>query len=360
MAQPILLTPVAPHVAAPREPAGRRRLTWGSALLAVLPLNPCRTALTSILTSAAVVLLAASATATATASATATAGTATMASLNPGDGRPAAAINPAAIQICVKVAAKAGFSFSQTIGTALGNEPRIAVAVAIAMAESSCDPDATNLDGDGSEDRGLWQMNNYAWPKISDVCAFQIQCNADAAYDVSADGANWSPWSTFSNGAWESYLASAVTAVESGFTFQLENQGTGTCLAADSADTRNGAPIVQWTCNAGDDSQQWKVVDSAGHLPVLQNVATGACLDADGMKSGNGAPIFQWACDSSNGSEQWWFNGSGDLNGNGNSDAGLQNSTDNTCVAADSASMGNGGKIFQRVCSAGDGYQEWN
>jgi membrane-associated phospholipid phosphatase len=38
MAQPTLLTPVAPHVAAPREPAGRRRLTWGSALLAAFVL----------------------------------------------------------------------------------------------------------------------------------------------------------------------------------------------------------------------------------------------------------------------------------------------------------------------------------
>jgi Lysozyme like domain/Ricin-type beta-trefoil lectin domain-like len=292
-------------------------------------------------------------------------GTQRMASLNPGAGIPAADIDPSVIALCTKVAAKAGFPFNHTVSTSLGPEPAIAVAVAMAMAESGCNPAATDDDPNGSEDRGLWQINNEAWPTIPAACTFQIQCNADAAYTISSQGTNWSPWSSYTNGAWENYLSAAVASVESGFTFQLGNQGANTCLEAangvNAANTAkaNGAPIVQWTCNAGDNYQQWRVMDASGQSFTLQNVAAGTCLDAGGTAKGQGDPIFQWTCDSKNASEQWSFTGSGALNINGNAEAGLQNNEDGTCAAA-SSTTGNSGKIFQATCSSDDAYQLWN
>lgn len=282
------------------------------------------------------------------------------ASENPGTGTPAAQIAASAIDTCVKVAAKAGFSFTSMDRTALGNERYIAVAVSIAMAESSCNPSATNINTDGSEDRGLWQINNVFHSEVSNACAFQVQCNADAAWNISGHGSNWSPWSTWNNGAWENYIGSANAAV-SGFSFQLSDLGHGTCLDADQADHNNGGPIFQWACNSSDIYQQWTVVvPGVGHNPVLRNVGTGTCLDADGSNKNDGGPIFQWACNGSDNAQVWWFNGSGRMNTNGDADAGLQNDQNGTCLDADSAKSGNGAPIFQWGCNHSDSFQLWN
>lgn len=269
------------------------------------------------------------------------------------------AVSSAAV-LCAKVATKAGFSFNRTVGTALGQEPQIIVAISVAMAESSCNPNATNINTNGSEDRGLWQINNAAWPNVSNACAFQVQCNADAAWNISNHGTNWGPWSTFNSGAWESYVSYAQGAITSGFTVQLQDQGAGTCLDADASNIGNGGKIFQWSCNSSDSFQQWAVVDSVGHLPVLRNVGAGTCLDWDGSAIGNAKPIFQWACNSGDGSQQLWFNGTGKLNTNGAADAGIQNNHDGTCVDADGSSIGNGKAIFQWTCNGSDSFQQWN
>jgi Lysozyme like domain/Ricin-type beta-trefoil lectin domain len=287
-----------------------------------------------------------------------------VASLNPGTGRPASAIAPSTISACAKVAAKAGFSFTQTVNTRLGPEPRIAVAVSIAMAESSCALNATNHDSNGSQDRGLWQINNAAWPGISNSCAFQMQCNANAAFTISGGGSNWNPWATYGNGAWQRYISSAISAIGSGFVFQLADQAAGTCAAADPKSGADGAPIRQATCDATDTDQQWRFATAPGRMPVLQNVGQSSCLgtdaDADGMAKGPGKPVVQRACDNTNASEQWSFTGSGVLNNNGNAEAGLRNNADGTCLAADPKTAGDGGVILEAACTTGNGYQQWN
>jgi hypothetical protein len=69
----------------------------------------------------------------------------------------------AAATLCAKVAAKAGFSYTANVSTAVGNVRQIVVAVAVAMAESSRNPSATGQNS-GSIDRGLWQINNFYHP----------------------------------------------------------------------------------------------------------------------------------------------------------------------------------------------------
>lgn len=200
--------------------------------------------------------------------------------------------------MCTKVAAKAGFSFTKTVSTSLGSQPQLVVAVAVAMAESSCTPHAKNVNDDGgSVDRGLWQLNNRYHPEVSDSCAYQIQCNANAAWKVSGHGAHWSPWSAYNNGSWKTYVSDARAAISGGFTFLLGSQGAGTCLAADhaghtdgadrAADPTNhadGAKIWQWSCDPADDYQQWTVTSAAGGAPILRNLGSGTCLAWDGAR----------------------------------------------------------------------------
>jgi hypothetical protein len=243
------------------------------------------------------------------------------------------------------------------------------VAVAVGLAESSCNPSAVYTNPNGCRDRGLWQIDNCAWPNVSDACAFQAQCNADAAFNISGHGYDWCPWSTYapngpsscgSPGPYVNYLGLADQAITSGFTFQLQSHGDGTCLDADSTNVGNGGKIFQWACNASDRYQQWQVIDLYGQLPLLKNLGTGTCLDADGTSKGNGAPIFQWGCNTSDSHQQWWFYGSGQLNTNGNADAGVHSQGNGTCLDADGTSKGNGAPIFQWACNQNDTYQQWN
>jgi hypothetical protein len=276
-----------------------------------------------------------------------------QAALGPGLRAAPASIAATSAQNCAAVAAKAGFSYTRTVD----GLPQMVVAVSIAMAESSCNPNAQLVNTNGCIDRGLWQIDNCAWPNVSNACAFGVQCNADAAYNISTQGTNWSPWSTFQSGVWRNYVSNAEAAV-TGFVFELKSQGDGTCLDADSAQARNGGLIFQWTCSSSDRFEQWQVLDVRGSNAILKNVGTGKCLDADGGKVGNGDPIFQWTCSSSDHFQQWSFGGSGALSSNAQATA--HNIGAGDCLDADGAARGNGQPIFQWKCSSTDRSQQWD
>jgi hypothetical protein len=283
------------------------------------------------------------------------------ASVNPGTGTAPDAIAATAISVCAKVADKAGFSFADMVSTSQGPVRQIVLAIAVAMAESSCNPSAVYTNPNGCRDRGLWQIDSCAHPNVSDACAFQIQCNANAAWLISNKGTYWAPWATYQNGAWTNYLSAARGAI-SGFVFMLENRGAGTCLDARASDVRNGGAIIQWACNSSDSYQQWRVVVGAdGYNPVLQNVGAGTCLDAKASDVGNGGAIIQWACNATGDAYQRWrVRGSGQLNTNGNANAGLENVGSNTCLDAKASDVRNGGAIIQWTCNSSDQYQWWN
>ena len=114
----------------------------------------------------------------------------------------------AAADLCATVASRAGFSGE-----------RLVTAVAVGMGESSCRPDAHNANGptkgcpNGSVDRGLWQINNCWHPSVSRSCAYDAQCNANAAHRISGKGSNFKPWVAYTNGSYKKYLAEARAAV---------------------------------------------------------------------------------------------------------------------------------------------------
>ncbi len=121
---------------------------------------------------------------------------------------PATAASSSAADLCAKVGSQAGFS---------GNG--LVTAVAVGMAESGCSPTASNSNGptkgcpNGSVDRGLWQINSCYHPTVSKNCAYDAQCNANAAYRISSGGSNWQPWVTYNNGRCKAYLDQARAAV---------------------------------------------------------------------------------------------------------------------------------------------------
>lgn len=89
-----------------------------------------------------------------------------------------------------------------------GGRGNVDIAAAVASAESSGRPDAFNVNTDAhhSVDRGLWQINDYWHPEVSDDCAYRPLCNARNAYRISNGFTDFTPWSTFNNGAYLNHI----------------------------------------------------------------------------------------------------------------------------------------------------------
>lgn len=119
---------------------------------------------------------------------------------------PAAAATQRSIR-CAQAAVGAGWPSSQLV-----------TAVAVALAESWCTATAYHDNGptsgcpNGSRDRGAWQINNcyHAW--VSDSCAYNLSCNADAAYTIYT-WSGWGAWTTYNNGDYLDYRAEAQAGV---------------------------------------------------------------------------------------------------------------------------------------------------
>lgn len=90
-------------------------------------------------------------------------------------------------------------------------------AVAVALAESSGRVQAVNENPSPlSWDVGLWQINNRAHPSYDMVqLGTSPIYNANAAYAISAQGTNFSPWVAYNSGAYSRFLSRATTAVSS-------------------------------------------------------------------------------------------------------------------------------------------------
>lgn len=102
------------------------------------------------------------------------------------------------------VAAKAGWTGSD-----------LAVAIAVALAESGGNPNARNA-GSSWDSRGLWQINiaKNAHPEYASQNMYDPQANANAAHAIWAkDG--WGPWQAHNNGKYLLYMPLATAAAGS-------------------------------------------------------------------------------------------------------------------------------------------------
>ena len=94
----------------------------------------------------------------------------------------------------------------------------LAVAVAVALAESGGDVDAVNdQNSNGTTDYGLWQINSVhaqaGWFETSE--AFEPLYNAQAARRIYMNaGSSWTPWVAFNSGAHEQHMPAAQAAAD--------------------------------------------------------------------------------------------------------------------------------------------------
>ena len=84
-------------------------------------------------------------------------------------------------------------------------------------------PDGSPLPWHGSRDRGVYQINSYFHPEVSDACAFGLACATQETYRISSAGRNMQPWNTFRTGAHVPFMADASVA----YFLAVKEQQTG-------------------------------------------------------------------------------------------------------------------------------------
>lgn len=90
----------------------------------------------------------------------------------------------------------------------------LVIFVAVAHAESGWRADAKNVNGDGSTDYGLMQINSVHAAILAGGVWFDPADNAVMARSVwEAAGSSWSPWVTFWRGTYRQWMGVATEAV---------------------------------------------------------------------------------------------------------------------------------------------------
>jgi hypothetical protein len=123
-----------------------------------------------------------------------------------------------------------------------GNPTAASMAAAIAMAESSGNPDAQNDNGDGSKDRGLWQINSVHGSQST----FDPLANAKAAVAISQNGTSWRAWCT----AWSNGLCGGTYLGQGAPYLKYLSGGVGTTPVV-------GVPTATETSASLLDPQSW-------------------------------------------------------------------------------------------------------
>lgn len=83
---------------------------------------------------------------------------------------------------------------------------RLVLAVAVMSAESGRRPRARNVNVNGTIDRGLFQINDYWHPKLTDKQAYRVRPNIEYAFTLSKRGTDWTPWTTYRNGVHKKFV----------------------------------------------------------------------------------------------------------------------------------------------------------
>lgn len=116
------------------------------------------------------------------------------------------------------------------------NESRAGLAAAIAMAESSGDPNAHNAKPP-DDSYGLWQINMLGamgparrkqFGISDDSQLYNPETNAKAMAQISQQGGNFAPWSTYTNGAYRQFLIPSLGPVPG--TTPATSSGSGNWL----------------------------------------------------------------------------------------------------------------------------------
>ena len=133
---------------------------------------------------------------------------------------------------------------------------------------------------------------------------------------------------------------------------KLTNRNSGQAVDVDGASTSNGAPVIQWGWNGGD-NQKWQLVPVHDGSFRFKNVHSGKVLDNPGTSMASGEPLDQW--EDALGRNQWWRLVPAATAGY----CRLVNVASGLCLDVANGSSTAGSRLVQNTVSAAAASQEW-
>ncbi|WP_182909857.1 ThuA domain-containing protein [Microbispora sp. H13382] len=192
--------------------------------------------------------------------------------------------------------------------------------------------DFTNSDPVRSLQQGYIGIQNHG---SGDVVSFRnIRIK-----ELSGPSSSPSPSPSPSPPASPSASPSASPTPPAGGTSALRGVASNRCLDVNGASQSNGAQVLIWDCNGGN-NQKWTST-SASELRVYGN----KCLDVNGGGTANGTAVIIWDCNGQN-NQKWRFNSDGSITAVGA----------NKCL--DVSGTANGTKAQIYTCN-GQNNQKW-
>ncbi len=115
------------------------------------------------------------------------------------------------------------------------------IIAAIAQAESGLNTLAKNCNNPGGTcDRGILQINNYWHPEVTDQQAYDPTQAFQAAFRISNGGKDFTPWTTFTSGAYKQYVLSSTITPGGGVGDTLTSNNTTNNQQNSSSSTPSG------------------------------------------------------------------------------------------------------------------------
>jgi len=130
--------------------------------------------------------------------------------------------------------------------------------------------------------------------------------------------------------------------------YRLTNRNSGKVVDVNGGSTADGASIIQWPWNGGN-NQQWQFVDKGSGYFNIVNRNSGKCLDVNGASTADGAGIIQYTCGSGTNQQFQWVATGSYFN--------IKARHSGKCINVVGSSTADGALLEQRACASGNSFQ---
>jgi hypothetical protein len=144
-------------------------------------------------------------------------------------------------------------------------------------------------------------MGAVYWPGIRTGDSYAMEALGGSGTSLTVTNTNTSGLSRLKYG-W-GVGTGGTDVFYTGAYYRLLNLNSGQALDVNAASTANGASIIQWPQNGGN-NQQWVITDNGGGYYKITNRNSGLALDVNAASTANGAGIIQWPWNGGN-NQQW-------------------------------------------------------
>jgi hypothetical protein len=191
-------------------------------------------------------------------------------------------------------------------------------------------------------------MGSVYWPGIRTGDSYAMETITGSGTSLTLTNTNASGLSRLQYG-WGTGTG-GTDVFYSGAYYRFLNQNSGDAMDVNQASTANGASIIQWPQNGGN-NQQWSITDNGNGYYKITNRNSGQVLDVNGASTASGASIIQWPWNGGN-NQQW------QLTSTGTGIYKVLNRNSGYVVDVNGASTTNGATIIQWPWNGGNN-QQW-